>query len=255
VLTLSSANATIRVNGAVVASGGSVTIALDVGDNTVTIEVTAASATARTYTITITRADVTVGVCALIPQETQGPFPLLSILSNAAVVRADITDAEQGVPLTLLLNLVNLNAGCAPITDAAVYVWHCDKDGNYSGYGNFVGETFLRGVQVADSAGQVRFTTIFPGWYAGRITHIHFQVYLHDNLRTTATATSQLGFLQSITQSVYTSSLYAARGQNTSVAGFAQDNVFSDGTSLQLASVTGDIDTGLVATLQVGIAA
>jgi hypothetical protein len=80
-------------------------------------------------------------------------------------------------------------------------------------------------------------------------------IHLNDNLNVTATATSQLAFPQAITQAVYASSLYAARGQNTSVTSFSQDNVFSDGTTYQMATVTGDVNSGYVASLVVGIAA
>jgi protocatechuate 3,4-dioxygenase beta subunit len=200
----------------------------------------------------------TAGSCVLIPTETQGPYPLLSILTNSAVNRSDITEGKTGVPLTLTFNLQKVGAGCGPITSAAVYIWHCDKDGLYSGYNqqgsSTVGQTFLRGIQVSDSGGQVTFHTRFPGWFAGRITHIHFQVYLNDNLNVTATATSQLAFPQAVTQAVYNSSLYAARGQNSSVSGFGQDNVFRDGTTYQIATVTGDPGSGYAAALNVGIA-
>jgi protocatechuate 3,4-dioxygenase beta subunit len=173
--------------------------------------------------------------------------------------RSDITEGKTGVPLTLKLTILNTKDSCGPIRNAAVYIWHCDKDGAYSGYSqpgsNTVGQTFLRGILVTDSNGEVTFQTIYPGWYAGRITHIHFQVYLNDNLNVTATATSQLAFPQAITQAVYASSLYTARGQNTSVTSFSQDNVFSDGTTYQMATVTGDVNSGYVASLVVGIAA
>lgn len=201
----------------------------------------------------------TTGSCALIPQETQGPYPLLTILSNAAMLRQDITEGRAGVPLKLALRLVNVNAACAPIANTAVYVWHCDKDGVYSGYSqpgvNAVGQTFCRGIQVTDANGEVAFQTIYPGWYTGRITHIHFQVYLANNLAVTATATSQIAFPQDVTAAVYGSTLYAARGQNTSVSGFAADNVFSDGTAYQMATVSGDVASGYSASLTVGIAA
>lgn len=197
------------------------------------------------------------GTCTLIPQETQGPYPLLAILSNSAMVRSDITEGRSGVPLTVNLKLVNVNDSCAPVTSASVYIWHCDKDGLYSGYsqpgGNTVGETFCRGIQDVDSNGEVTFTTIYPGWYSGRITHIHFQVYLYSE--SIATATSQLAFPQAVTQAVYASALYVGRGQNTSVTSFASDNVFSDGTTYQMASVSGNVSSGYVATLEVGISA
>lgn len=196
--------------------------------------------------------------CVLIAEETAGPYPLLAILSNTAIVRQDITEDRSGVPLTLVLKFVDVNNYCAPISGAAIYVWHCDKDGSYSGYsssqnGDYSGASFLRGVQQTDSDGQAVFFSIYPGWYSGRITHIHFQVYLNNNLSVTATATSQLGFPQDVTQAVYGSELYAARGQNTSVSTFDDDNVFGDGVSTQLASVTGSVAEGYVASLVVGI--
>lgn len=200
------------------------------------------------------------GSCVLVPQETEGPFPLLAILGNSSMLRSDIRENRSGVPLTLTLTLQNVNNSCIPITHAAVYIWHCDKDGAYSGYssaqnGSHSGETWLRGIQLSNSNGQVTFTTIYPGWYAGRITHIHVQVYLNDNLSVTATATTQLAFPQDVTAAVYGSPLYVAHGQNSSVGSFSADNVFSDGTSRQMLSLTGDTASGYVAGITLGIAA
>ena len=199
--------------------------------------------------------------CALIPAETDGPYPLYSILSNSAIVRRDVREDRTGVPLKVILRLVNVNDSCAPISGAAIYIWHCDKDGVYSGYSgqtggvNATGETFLRGIQITDGSGQSVFETIYPGWYAGRITHIHAQAYLNDNLGKTAVITTQLAFPLAVTTAVYNSTLYAAHGQNTSVTSFAQDNVFSDGTTYEMVSISGDVANGYVATLTVGIAA
>jgi len=175
------------------------------------------------------------------------------------MVRKDVTEGKPGVPMTLKLQVVNVNAACAPITNAAVYIWHCDKDGVYSGYSqpgaSTVGQTFMRGIQVTDANGEVTFTTIYPGWYSGRITHIHFQIYLNDNLGRTATATSQLAFPTAVTTAVYNSSQYSAHGQNNSVASNMADMVFSDGLTYQLASMTGDVASGFTASLLVGVAA
>ena len=140
----------------------------------------------------------------------------------------------------------------------AVYIWHCDKDGLYSGYNvsNNAGQaglTYLRGIQLTDANGLASFTTIYPGWYAGRITHVHFQVYLNNNLAVTATATSQLAFPLATTQAVYNTALYT-KGQNTSVTSFSADNVFSDGTTYQLVNITGDTTNGYTAELLVTIA-
>jgi protocatechuate 3,4-dioxygenase beta subunit len=193
------------------------------------------------------------GSCVLTPEETEGPYPL-DLSGSEEFLRSDIAEGHPGVPLTLTLSLVDVNAGCAPIPGARVDVWHCDADGVYSGYSqpgtDTTAETFCRGIQVSDDNGQVTFQTIYPGWYQGRITHIHFQVFLESGLA----ATSQIAFPEEITAAVYAVDPYAAKGPNTSVTSFAQDNVFSDGTQYQMATVTGGADARYVATMLVGVA-
>ncbi|MFA9441868.1 hypothetical protein ACDA63_19740 [Uliginosibacterium sp. sgz301328] len=198
--------------------------------------------------------------CVLIAQETAGPFPLLEALSNRAIVRRDITEGRSGVPLALHLSLLDVTRGCAPIAGAAVYVWHCDREGAYSGYEgrgdvSVARQTFLRGVQVSDAAGGVRFDTIYPGWYPGRVTHVHVQVYLHDDLRGRAIATSQLAFPDEATRAVYASPQYAAHGQNTSVRRVVDDFAFADGAVTQMLDVTGSPAQGYRAVLAIGVSA
>lgn len=192
------------------------------------------------------------GSCVLIPEETEGPYPL-DLSGSEEFFRSDIAEGHAGVPLTLTLSLVDVDSGCAPIAGARVDIWHCDADGIYSGYSqprsDTTGETFCRGIQTTDNSGQVTFQTIYPGWYQGRITHIHFQVFLDSGLA----ATSQIAFPEEITAAVYAVEPYAAKGPNTSVTSFAQDNVFSDGTQYQIASVTGGADARYIATLLVGV--
>ena len=210
------------------------------------------SSTATTSTSSTTTSSNLSG-CVLIPEETQGPYPL-NLSANAAYFRQDITEGKSGTPLRLKLTLLNFGSKCAPVSNARVDIWHCDKDGVYSGYNqpgaNTVGQTFCRGIQLSDTNGQVSFTTIYPGWYAGRITHIHFQVFLNNGL----VATSQIAFPDVITQAVYNTSLYLAKGQNTSVRSFAADNVFADGTQYQMCSIaTNSATGGYDAELTVGI--
>lgn len=248
----------LKINGSTVSSGAaSGSIALSVGSNTVSVVVTAADGVStQTYTVTVARSAA--GSCTLTATETDGPYPLYAILTNSAIVRKDIRESKTGVPLTLTLTLQSAGSGCTPISGAGIYIWHCDKDGLYSGYSTSTnagqsGLTYLRGIQVTDSNGQVTFTTIYPGWYAGRITHIHVQVYLNDNLAVSATATTQLAFPQTITTAVYSSSLYT-KGQNTSVTSFSADNVFSDGTSTELLTLSGDISSGYSANMTISVA-
>lgn len=199
------------------------------------------------------------GVCTLIPTETIGPFPLSTLLDNSLVLRENIAEDKTGVPLQVKLKLVNVNNNCTPVS-GYVYIWHCDKDGLYSGYSQSnnagqSGKTYCRGVQYTDTNGIAHFTTIYPGWYAGRITHIHFQIFLTNyGSSAKSTAISQMAFPAEITTAVYNSDLYKSKGQNTSVKTFAADNVFSDGVEYQLATVTGNVTDGLIAELEVGIA-
>jgi protocatechuate 3,4-dioxygenase beta subunit len=259
--TVNTSGATVQVAGTTVASGSaSASQALAVGANTISLVVTAADgSTTETYAVTATRAAAAAGTCTLTATETDGPYPLYAILSNSVLTRSDITEGKTGVPLTLTLTLLDLSNGCTPISGAGIYIWHCDKDGVYSGYATSTNAgststTFLRGVQVTDSNGQITFTTIYPGWYAGRITHIHAQVYLNDSLvEGSAIATTQLAFPVDITTAVYNSSLYT-KGQNTSVTSFSADNVFSDGTSTEMLSLSGDTTSGYTATMTISIA-
>ena len=214
------------------------------------------------------------GTCAVIPEETGGPYPadgsntsggsIINVLNQSGVVRSDIrssfnggTGVAAGVPLTIKLQLVNANAGCASLAGYAIYLWHCDRDGLYSLYSSgLTAQNYLRGVQETDSTGSLSFTTIFPGCYAGRMPHVHFEVY--PSLAKAAAAsnrikTSQFTFPLATLNEVYTASGYTASVRNLAQISYATDNVFSDGTSLQMASVSGNASDGYVATLTVGI--
>jgi protocatechuate 3,4-dioxygenase beta subunit len=107
--------------------------------------------------------------CFLAPEQALGPYYLADEL-----VRSDIREGKPGVPLKLLLQVVDAST-CQPLSDAAVDVWHCDAAGAYSGFGGD-SHRFLRGIQITDRTGLAEFHTIFPGCYPGRTNHIHFQV-------------------------------------------------------------------------------
>lgn len=119
-------------------------------------------------------------MCVLMPQSIEGPFYI-----DPALIRADIAERRPGVKLRLMLSVVEA-ATCQPIPGARVDVWHADAQGLYSGFRgqgdgrdiDTTGQDFLRGTQLADESGGVTFQTIWPGWYAGRATHIHFKVFL-----------------------------------------------------------------------------
>ena len=208
--------------------------------------------------------------CTRIPEETAGPYPGdgsngANALLLSGIVRSDIrasiagaTGVAQGVPLTVNLTLVNSASGCAPLVGYAIYLWHCDRAGLYSMYSAGVTqENYLRGVQVTDSAGKVSYTTIFPGCYAGRWPHIHFEMY--PSVASTSSwrnkvATSQLALPKTRCDEAYAATGYAQSVVNLRNISLATDNVFRDGYATQLATVTGSVATGYVAELVVGIA-
>ena len=106
--------------------------------------------------------------CAVTPSETEGPYAdRLGMINNQAYFRRDITEGKPGLPLALVLTIVNTNRSCQAVSNAVVEVWQCDATGNYSEYAqpgfNGVGQTFLRGLQTSDASGQVTFNTIYPG--------------------------------------------------------------------------------------------
>lgn len=180
--------------------------------------------------------------CVLIPSETEGPFPL-DLTENTSFFRQDITEGQAGIPLKLRLKVLGLN-NCEPMENVRVNIWHCTADGVYSGYntGNNPGDenaTHLRGYQFTDADGEVEFTTIFPGWYNGRICHIHFQVYVSSSYA----AVSQLTFPVETKNMIYTNNanLYQNGADPMSLA---NDNVFSDGYDEQMATLEANTSTG-----------
>jgi protocatechuate 3,4-dioxygenase beta subunit len=213
-------------------------------------------------------ADSGVATCSKIPQETSGPYPGdgtngANALALSGIVRSDIrtsiagaSGTADGVVLTVTFTVVS-STTCEPIAGRAIYLWHCDRDGNYSMYSAaVVNQNYLRGVQVTDSAGQVTFTTIFPGCYAGRWPHIHFEVYASAATATNgsaAIATSQLALPKSACDAVYATSGYSASVTNLSRTTLASDNVFSDGATLQIPTIDGSVADGYSAALTVAV--
>ncbi|HAG60454.1 MAG TPA: 3,4-dioxygenase subunit beta [Arthrobacter bacterium] len=217
---------------------------------------------------TLTRAIAECGV--EIPAETAGPFPGdgsngPNVLAASGVVRQDITSSfgtgsakAEGVPLTFTLTLLDNAKGCLPLAGAAVYAWHCDREGRYSLYDSGLSkENYLRGVQEADANGQVTFTSIFPGAYSGRWPHIHFEVFESMSNATAAgqvLAVSQIALTKAACDDVYATSGYEASVRNMARTTLQSDNVFGDdGGIYQLATMTGSAGAGYTAGLNVTI--
>jgi protocatechuate 3,4-dioxygenase beta subunit len=186
------------------------------------------------------------GACTVIPSETEGPYPdRTGMIDNPAFYRQDITEGKPGTPLTLAFTVVSVANGCAPVANATIEVWHCDHQGGYSEY--TTAGTAMRGLQTTDASGRATFTTVYPGWYQGRATHIHLEVLVNGS----TVKTTQMAFPEDVTAAVYAQGVYAARGQNPTTNG--RDGIFADGIASELATMTGTVASGLTATLQIGV--
>lgn len=217
---------------------------------------------------TVTDPGTNTETCSKIPAETAGPFPGEgsngpNVLNQTGVVRTDIrpsfaglSGTADGIVLNVVLTIVSAST-CEPLAARAVYLWHCDREGRYSLYSSGVtNQNYLRGVQEADANGKVTFTTIFPGCYSGRWPHIHFEVYPSLAGATNVSnkiATSQIALPKATCDVVYATSGYSASVSNLAQTSLATDNVFSDGSSLELATVTGSAASGFTAALTVAV--
>jgi protocatechuate 3,4-dioxygenase beta subunit len=206
----------------------------------------------------------------LVESETAGPFPAdgsngIDVRTVAGVVRRDIrpsfggsTTVAQGVPLRFSLEVKDL--ACAPLAGAAVYVWHCDREGRYSLYSSgATTENYLRGIQVTDRHGCVTFTSVFPACYTGRWPHIHFEVYSSLADATSGAGpirkTSQIALPEDVADDVYAGADgYERSVTNLSLLTLATDMVFGDDLAArEMATVTGDVTRGYVAKLAITV--
>ena len=186
--------------------------------------------------------------CVLSPEQIEGPF-----YTDLRLARRDITDDKPGSPLRMRLTIVDAET-CAPIPDAVVDVWHADAGGLYSAFTgqgddqniDTSGERFLRGIQSTDTNGEATFTTIYPGWYQGRTTHVHVKVHFADKTR----VTSQLFFPDDLSAKVYADHpAYTERGPKDTTND-ADDFGGAEGELLMAVAVDGD---GHTATHTIGI--
>ena len=216
---------------------------------------TTASSGSSTGATTATAGTATAAGVVLAPEMTEGPYYL-----DLDLVRSDVREDREGATLALTLSVIDVSTG-APVTGAAVDIWHCDANGYYSGFvSQSVGAngggsntaddgTFLRGTQLTDASGTVTFTTIYPGWYQGRTVHIHVKVHVNGS----EIHTGQLFFDDAFTDQVFASTApYSSRG--TRSLRNADDQIFAGGGDVSTLTVTKDGDT-YTTSLAVGVSA
>jgi hypothetical protein len=153
--------------------------------------------------------------------------------SRADFFRSDIRETRAGTVLTLTINVVNVNNACAAVPNADVEIWHVDAAGDYSQYGSQTAATFLRGIQTTNASGEVTFTTIYPGWYQGRATHIHAEVSVNGR----SIKATQIAFTEVTNNAVHTSGVYASRGTNP--MSNLSEGIFADSLSSELVAPGG----------------
>ena len=210
--------------------------------------------------------------CVVTPTEEEGPFPYtpdgttrseISNPLNRTDVRSNYSDGvmQTGIPLTLNFLVVNTNGACSPVLGARVDIWHCNRNGWYSGYGgqsggvsgtpsSYVGQTWLRGYQTTSASAVAQFITVYPGWYSGRATHVHMEVFMNGVL----VKIGQVAFPETISDAVHVTTDYTAHGINTTRN--ATDSVFGNsGTDLanETLAMTGDVTNGFTGTYAIGI--
>jgi protocatechuate 3,4-dioxygenase beta subunit len=180
------------------------------------------------------------GQCATSPSQTQGPFWVDEML-NRSDIRPDPTTGQlqAGIPLRLGINLSEVQGGvCSPVSGAYVDIWHCNALGAYSdvsgsGNPNTIGQRWLRGYQVSDAHGNVRFLTVYPGWYMGRTVHIHFRIRKFSGATTTFNFTSQMYFDDAISNALYAGTAPYNTHLNRSPASNGQDNLYNSSLLLR----------------------
>ncbi|TPD60263.1 intradiol ring-cleavage dioxygenase [Emcibacter nanhaiensis] len=208
----------------------------------------------------------TTSSCVADPEETNGPYPgdgsnsvngsTVNVLTDSGIIRSDITSSfgsysgtADGVPVVLNIQLVDVNNGCTALDGYVIYLWHCNAEGKYSLYSSGVQNVnYLRGVQEADSDGNVSFTTIFPGCYDGRWPHMHFEIF-----SSLAEATqygnrvlcSQFAMPSDAASTLYSNvSEYSDSVSNFNRISISSDNVFGDNSSAEITAMTPTVDSG-----------
>lgn len=150
-------------------------------------------------------------VCSLTGDLTLGPCYF-----DPEDYREDISDGEPGVPVIFAIQA--LDRQCQPMAGVTVDLWHTNCEGYYSGDNSSSSSTepfmaafcadnnsralasrWHRGVQVTDADGVAYFKSCFPGWYAGRTTHIHLR-FVNNN---SVALDTQLCFSDALCDEIY----------------------------------------------------
>lgn len=192
--------------------------------------------------------------CVVRPELTEGPY-FVDVNLNRSDIRPNTPDgavsAGDPLALTFLVSRIGGDGACTALEGATVDAWQCDALGVYSGVAGSPDTDFLRGHQLTDASGRAAFTTVYPGWYPGRATHIHFKIRTDPAADAGTEFTSQLFFDDALSDTVHTQGVYASRG----AAGRRQnsdDGIYND-TNGQLLLDVQRSGQSYAATFEIGI--
>jgi len=241
--TLSSGTATLATS---FSTAGTETLTAAYGGST-----TYAASTSAAVTVTVTAS----AACSSTLEGEEGPYfvddSASGYLRSNVLSNLDGTDTETGVALALTVYVFDSENSCAAMQGVQVDIWSCNASGIYSAESSesTTGQSWLRGYQLTDSAGKVEFSTIIPGWYSGRTTHIHMRFRsTYDETDTSGSNTMQVFFDQTLIDTLSTSvSPYSTEGTNPTTN--ASDRVYTQqeqGTTLL--TLTGSNTAGYTAT-------
>jgi protocatechuate 3,4-dioxygenase beta subunit len=214
-------------------------------------DTTYAASTSSAVSLTVTAASS----CAETLEGEEGPYfvddSATGYLRSNILSNLDGTSTQTGVPLTLTIYVFDSENSCTPMQGVQVDIWHCNAQGIYSAESveSTTAESWLRGYQITDATGKVQFTTIIPGWYQGRTTHIHLRLRsTYDSTDSSGSNTTQVFFDQTLIDTLASSvSPYSSEGQNSTTN--ASDHVYTgevDGTTLL--TLSGSTEAGYTAT-------
>ncbi|CUM57110.1 unnamed protein product [Debaryomyces fabryi] len=198
--------------------------------------------------------------CILSPEVTIGPYYV-----EGEYVRDDITEDQDGVDLLLDVQLIDVNT-CEPVPQSYIDVWHCNSTGVYSGVSeqDTLGYTFLRGIWPTDDDGIMQMKTKFPGWYEGRVTHIHITAHQNATVLLNNTISGgdvnhigQIFFNQTLLDEVALLEPYVSNQQsrtsNTDDSIYQEENSNGYDAIMNIEYLGSEISDGLLGYITIGV--
>jgi protocatechuate 3,4-dioxygenase beta subunit len=108
----------------------------------------------------------TLAFCVATTRDVLGPF-----YKSNSPIREAMADAQE-LGQALSVSGIVYDTTCEPLNGAIVELWQANAEGVYDNTNNFK----LRAQQTTSQDGAYLFTTVYPGSYDNRPSHIHYRV-------------------------------------------------------------------------------